>query len=81
MSWRSTDHDKMVRGLQLGGALAHGQAITSEFIRRKFGVSRPTANRDMLMVETTLAPLVEVDVDDRTRTVTLRLRADLRGKP
>lgn len=81
MSRRSADHDKMARGLQLGVALTRGQAITSEFIRRTFGVSRPTANRDMLMVETTLAPLVEIEVDDRTRTVTLRLRADQRVRP
>ena len=74
MNRRSADQDKMSRGLQLGVALIRGQPITSEFIRRKFGVSRPTAKRDMLMVETVLAPFVEIEVDDRTRTVTLRLR-------
>lgn len=60
------------RGLRLAALLFEGKAITSRVIREEFGVAAATAKRDMLAIETTLRP--DVDVGPyRWSQVTLRL--------
>ena len=40
--------DSFTRGLVLGGMHASGCRITTELVRRVFGVSRATAKRDLV---------------------------------
>lgn len=54
------DSDKTIkRLLGLCLSLAGGQEVTSRYIQDRYGVSRPTAQRDLLRLECALPVVVE----------------------
>jgi predicted DNA-binding transcriptional regulator YafY len=54
------DSNPLTRGLKLGLMLAEGLPITTQLIREQFGVSRPTAQRDLVAIQTALQVDVQV---------------------
>ena len=62
------------RALNLGVMLARGERITSATIRKKFGVSKATAKRDMNLIEAALP--VRCEVMPGRRAIALELPHD-----
>lgn len=55
----NSDSSPFVRGLLLGELIAKGEPLTTAAIRLLTGVSKATAKRDLLAIETTMRTEVE----------------------
>ncbi|MEY2690363.1 MAG: hypothetical protein RL375_4563 [Pseudomonadota bacterium] len=66
------DSNPLTRGLKLGLMLAEGKPVTTQLIRQQFGVSKPTAKRDLAAIQTALQ--VDVEVGPRGAVAVLLAR-------
>ena len=71
MAKRASEFNQLTRGLKIAAMLGNGQSITTELIRKQFGVSKATATRDMVVIEQCLP--VDAVIENSTKRVSLRM--------